>query len=54
MVSSRKKILSFAITALGLLTLFLVAVNIGSLTVNLHIVQEILLNFPFPRACVFI
>lgn len=33
MVSSRKKILSFAITALGLLTLFLVAVNIGSLKV---------------------
>ena len=33
MVSSRKKILSFAITALGLLALFLVAVNTGSLKV---------------------
>ena len=34
MVSSRKKILSFVITALGLLALFLVAVNTGSLKVT--------------------
>ena len=31
MVSNRKKILSLVITALGLLALFLVAVNTGSL-----------------------
>ena len=34
MVSNRKKILSFVITALGLLALFLVAVNTGSLKVT--------------------
>ena len=34
MVSNRKKILSFVITALGLLVLFLVAVNTGSLKVT--------------------
>ncbi len=34
MVSRKKKILSFVITALGLLALFLVAVNTGSLKVT--------------------
>ena len=34
MVSNRKKILSFVITALGLLALFLIAVNTGSLKVT--------------------
>ena len=34
MVSRRKKILSFGITALGLLALFLIAVNTGSLKVT--------------------
>ena len=34
MVSKRKKILTFVITALGLLALFLVAVNTGSLKVT--------------------
>ena len=34
MVSRKKKILSFVITALGLLALFLFAVNTGSLKVT--------------------
>lgn len=34
MVSTRKKILSFTITAVGLLLLFLLAVNTGSLKVT--------------------
>ena len=34
MVSRKKKILSFVITALGLLALFLIAVNTGSLKVT--------------------
>ena len=34
MISARKKILSFIITAVGLLALFLLAVNTGSLKVS--------------------